>query len=287
VKTLPVAFALLLCAAPLAAHERTSVTIADLDRRIAARPLDAGLRMQRGEMHRMAGDRDRARRDYELSLRLDPGLTAVHLCEGRLWMDEGLPARALPALDRYIASHPADPAGRMVRARALALLGRHADAAAEFARVIALEDSAKRLPQPDLYLESARALIAADGGNRPAALELLEDGLRRLSRPVALEVEALAIEQSLGRTDAALARLDRLLGAAARKESFLVRRAEILEQAGRLAEAERSWREASSALDRLPESRRNSPALVAMKQTVAAALKRLPLQAPAAAEGAP
>ncbi len=267
--------ALLAGPGPLVAHERIHVQIAALDRMIAGQPLDAGLHMQRGEMHRMLGHRDAARRDYERSLELDPGLTAVHLCEGRLWLDESLPDRAIVALDRYIAAHPADPAGRTVRARALALRGRHAQAAAEFDRAIALENEAGRRPQPDLYLEMARALVAAGDANRAAALTVLEDGLLRLARPVALDLEALSLERALGRTDAALARLDRLATVSPRAEIWLVRRAEILEQAGRLAASERSWREASSAIERLPASRRASAAMVELKGVVSAALRRL------------
>ena len=263
------------------AHEQTELQIAALDRQIESRPLDAGLHMQRGEMHRMLGQWDAARRDYERSLRLDPGLTAVYLCEGRLWMDEGLPERALAALDRYIASHPEDPAGRIARGRALVLLGRNEQAAGELERGLALETAAGIQPQPDLYLELARALIATTDDNRARALVVLEGGLSRLARPVALELEALSIERAMGRTDAALIRLDRLAAASARAEIWLVRRAEILEQAGRTLEAALSWRDASSAIDRLPASRRTSAAVAELKSAVDAALLRLPHPSPA------
>jgi len=263
------------------AHEQTDLQIAALDRMIASRPLDAGLHMQRGEMHRMLGRWDAARRDYERSLKLDPGLTAVHLCEGRLWMDEGLPERALVALGRYIAAHPDDPAGRIARGRALALLGRHGQAAGDLERGLALETAAGTLAQPDLYLELTRALIATSDDNRTRALAVLEEGLSRLAHPVALDLEALSIERSLGRTDAALVRLDRLAAASTRAEIWLVRRAGILEQAGRTAEAARSWRDASAAIDRLPASRRSSAAMLSLKSVVDAALLRVPQRSPA------
>jgi len=274
------------CAAGLFAHEQTQARIAQLDRMIAADPLDAGLHMQRGETHRMLGRWDAARRDYERSLALDPGLTAVHLCEGRLWMDENLPERAIAPLDLYIAGHPADPAGHSVRARALALLGRHGEAASEFDQALTLTNATGRRAQPDLYLELARALIAAGDGNRERALAVLEDGLTRLDRPVALDLEALAIERALGRTDAALIRLERLAAASSRAEIWLTRRAETLEQAGRMAEAQQSWRAASSAIERLSASRRASAAIVELNAVVSAALRRL-VQPEPAPPGAP
>jgi hypothetical protein len=126
------------------------------------------------------------------------------------------------------------------------------------ARVAALSARIESQPSADHYLERsvlyrghgqleaaladlarADALLAA--GEPEAALEALDEGLARLGPVVALASRAIEIERARGRADATLERLDRLAAFASRQETWLTRRAEILEEAGRPAEARAAW----------------------------------------------
>jgi predicted RNA polymerase sigma factor len=75
----------------------------------------------------------------------------------------------------------------------------------------------------------------------------------------ALERRALELEQSLGNTDAALARLEALASSSERPESWLKLRGDLLAKAGRSAEARDAYAAALAALERLPAWVRESP----------------------------
>jgi predicted Zn-dependent protease len=77
---------------------------------------------------------------------------------------------------------------------------------------------------------------------------------------------ALEIELKQNRVDAALARLDKVMAQSPRKETWLVRRGEILQQAGRTKEAVAAFQAAQKALDTLPPTRRTVPAMAELEQ---------------------
>ena len=62
---------------------------------------------------------------------------------------------------------------------------------------------------------------------------------------------------------------------AARQEGWLVRRAAILEEAGRPAEAAASLRGALLEIERLPHHRRSAPAIVRLEEGARLSLARL------------
>ena len=99
----------------------------------------------------------------------------------------------------------------------------------------------------------------------------LDDGMQRLGPVVALAMLAIEIETQQGRVDAALARLDRLAERSPRQATWLNRRGEILERAGRREEARASYARVLAELDTLPVHRRRSPA---MRQLEAQARER-------------
>ena len=133
------------------------------------------------------------------------------------------------------------------------------------------------MPAPELFIARARALVAAGAKHHEEALRGLEEGLALLARPVTLELEALEIELTLKRFDDALARLDRLAAAAPRPEPWLVRRGEILERAGRLADSRRAYTAALDSISTLPQARRDSSFFAKLEQQAQAALERIPV----------
>lgn len=231
-------------------HEDLELQIADLTRRMEREGPSAGLYYRRAELHRLHEDWPAARADYDRAERLDPSLAEVDLGRGQMWLGAGSPGRAEQALLRYLSRRP-DHAGALLElARARRALGRPAEAARDYARALALLPE----PKPDYLVERAQAQEAA--GDLAGAIEGLEEGMRRLGRIVTLEAAALELEIAAGRLEAALARLERLAAATPRPEVWLVRRGEILRQAGRAAEAEAAFRAALAALESLPPARR-------------------------------
>jgi len=259
---------------PAFAHEAIDRQIADLDARIAAHPREASLYLMRGELHRVHADWDAAARDYRRAREIDPGLDAVDLCFGRLHLDAGRPARSIESLDRFLRRHPEHSDALTIRARALARLGRNLDAAREFTRAIEAHRPPGS-PDPDLFLERARALAGAPEPRLEDALRGLDEGLRTLGPVVGLGFYAIDLEVRLGHFDAALQRLDRLASLSPRKESYLVRRASILEAAARPDGARRAYEEALAAIAALPVERRGARAVHDLETIARSGLARL------------
>ena len=254
--TLSIALALALACPPAPeAHSDLDEQIAAVTARIEREPRRADLHLKRGELHRAHRDWTLALADYDRAAALDPDLAAVDLARATLVLDDDRPQAALAAADRFLARRPDHAEGRALRARILTRLGRPREAAEDWARAIA----ASPRPRPEHYLERARAL-AADDRRIDEALAALDDGLRRLGSIVTLELAAMELELSRARYDAALARVDRLAAASARKEQWLLQRGEILERAGRPAEAREAFAAALNAVESLPAARRRTRA---------------------------
>jgi predicted Zn-dependent protease len=264
--------ALLSCASAWA-HPGIDQQIADITARLAEHPDDATLYLRRGELHRIHRDWTAAETDYLKARKLDGKLAEVDLSYGTMKLDAGDPTGARKALTRYLKQRPDSVRGRVARARSLVKLGKYLEAVRDYS--IAVEKSESGRPQPDYYLEQARALEAAGPAHRDRALAVLDRGLARLSEPVTLQLYAIEIELGLERHDAALARLDRIADRSPRKETWLLRRGEILEQAGRAQEATLAYRGTLEAIDKLPVGRRSNRAVQRLVAQATSALERL------------
>jgi tetratricopeptide (TPR) repeat protein len=251
----------------VAAHGDLHEQIAALSQRITRDPNNPDLWLRRGELHRQHREWDASLADYDRAARLAPALAVVDYLRALVWLESGAPEAALAALDRFLARQPDHGEAYLARARALRRLGRPRDAADEFGRALALVTR----PTPDHYLERARALT--DAGDLDGAVAALDDGLARLGRVVSLQLAAVDLDVRRERWDAALTRLEGTATATA--PSGIVRRASILERAGRRDEAHLAYASAAAAIERLPESRRRTRATDALAQEIQAALARL------------
>jgi len=255
------------------AHPGLDEQIADLTRRIATSPQDAHLYLERGEVHRIHCDWAAARQDFDHAQELEPGLTEVDLARGRMLLDADRVADAAAPLERYVATNPGDPEGLALLARVRIAQDRPLEGAALLDRAIADLDGSRG--HPEYYLARARALAAAGPAHVDDAIAGLDEGLVALDHPVTLELLAIEIEEGRGRHAAALTRVDRLAAAAERKETWLIRRGEILETAGRFDEARASYRDTLKAIDSLPARRRANPAVTRLVDEATTALERL------------
>jgi predicted Zn-dependent protease len=233
---------IVLWVASASGHGEITHQIRALDAAIALAPKDAALHLRRGELHRVHRNFTAATADFVRAEALgsDPGEVALR--RGRLLLEAGRAADALAPLARGVELDPENGRAWALRGRALATLGREAEAAHAFDRAI----EAQRPPDPDLFL--ARALARRETGDLESALAGLDEGVARMGPLVALQEPALEIELALDRVDAALRRLDSIARQAAWPTPWQVRRAEILADAGRHAEARRVLVEARAAL---------------------------------------
>ena len=254
-------------------HPAIDEQIQELTARIDDVPTDANLYLRRGELHRIHRDWTKAEGDYRTALQLDPQLLIADYCLGRLKLESGSPAEARVFLDRYLKMRPTDPEALATRARTRAALGEHLAAAKDFTG--AIEYAPNDAPRPEYFLERARALEAAGASHIADALTGLDEGVEQLGDVVTLQLYAVDLELARSNYEGALRRLDRISSQSVRQEPWLVRKASILEAAGRKEEARAAYEQTLTSIDSLPSSRRHNKAVTRLEEEAREALKRL------------
>ena len=106
-------------------------------------------------------------------------------------------------------------------------------------------------------------------GDAEAAVSILDAGLAKLGCLAGLHHAAIAIELPLGRHDSALRRIDALVARYRPSPDLSLRRAEILENAGRYREAAAACGDALALLDALPARRKTGTAYAGRVEALA------------------
>ena len=257
---LSVAICLALLSSFARAHEGLHEQIVAVTAKIKKDPMNASLYLQRGELYRHHRDWTRAAADYDRAARLEPDLKVVGLARGKMLFESGRHQRARFTLDRFLSQQPDHYEGVVTRARVLAKLGARSEAARDFTHALARSS----VPEPELYLERAH-VIAGDARRVDEAVSGLDEGIKRLGPLVTLELAAIDLELRRHNYDAALARVDVIASQSERKETWLVRRGEILKLAGRQEEARAALTAALAAIESLPPERRQSRTVTALQ----------------------
>ena len=250
------------------AHEGLHEQIVTITAKIKREPKNAALYLQRGELHRLHRDWARAAADYDRASRIQPSLTIVDLGRGKMLFESRRFRQAKFVLDRFLRQQPRHVEALVTRGRVLARIGARLEAANDFTEALALAPA----PEPELYLERAQVL-AGDDRHIQEALRGLNEGIKQLGPLVTLELAAIDLELRGNNYDAALTRLDAITAQSERKETWLVRRGEILKAAGRHEEARKAFSAAIVAIESLPPERRQSRAITALQLRARSALK--------------
>jgi tetratricopeptide (TPR) repeat protein len=224
---------------------------------IQASPGCADLYLKRADLFFHHEDWSSAVADYDRAEKLNPSLDAVHAGRGKLLLAAGRFDEAKSEIDRFLSGNPANAEALMIRGRIEVALGRPLPAAADFANAI----KCSQQPEPDFYIEQARALALAGDAHIGEAIDVLNKGSATLGDLPGLGLYAVELEVRLKRFDAALARIGRLSARSARQESWLERSGDIQILAGRRSEAVECFGRAREAIARLPENVRTTKAV--------------------------
>lgn len=251
------------------AHGALHEQIEALGKSIALAPRNPALYVKRGELHRMHQDWMAAASDFNQALAIDGKEADAVLGLARLANDRGEWARAEKLATEYLEARTASEVGYRLRAEIRARMGQagSAGAAGDWAAAIRLSSE----PAAEYFLGRAEAL-ALSGGDAIAAIDA---GVARLGPLVVLDQWAVEYLVKQRRWAAALARQERLVAGAPRKESALTRQAEILLAAGRAAQARAEFQAALAAWDQLPERLRQTKAMGELRARIAAGLRGL------------
>jgi tetratricopeptide (TPR) repeat protein len=251
------------------AHGDLHEQIASVTGQIQQDPNNAMLFLKRGELHRVHGEWESAQADYDLVTQFAPDFAAIDFFRGRMLLEAGQIKPARKSLDRFLEKQPNHADALIARARVCMKLGEGEAAANDFTRAIA------RLPEPkpDYYLERAEALASAGDLHVADALRGLDEGIKKLGPLVAFRVRAIDLELMRKNYDGALARLEQIIGQSPRRETWLARKGDILEQAGRTGEAREAFAAALTAIESLPPNHRKTRSMVALENRLRPALE--------------
>jgi predicted Zn-dependent protease len=250
-------------------HGDLHLQILEVTKEIDKQPARGELYFKRGELNRLHGLLDAAQADYDRAFSLDTNLTYVDLARGKLFLETNWLLSAKVALDRFLTHYTNNVEGLITRARVLVRLENRLAAADDYTQALAGSTE----PRPDLYIERAQALTAQGEAYLERAVQGLDEGIKKMGPLVTLQLYAIDVELKRKNFDGALARLERVAAQSPRKETWLARRGEILQQAARPADAVEAFKAALKAMDALPPTRRNVPAMAELEKRVRAALE--------------
>lgn len=246
-------------------HER----LAETNRLIAQYPDSAALYLHRGELFRHHADWREALADYKYAENLGANPARVDWCRGQLLFEAGRLKDAKQVLDRLLKKAPSHGDAFLTRAQVLVKLGEPLAAAEDFSRAI----SHLIVLQPEYYLQRAQALARAGAAHIPAALHGLDEGLQQLGPLAALQLYAIELEIKQKDYAAALQRLEKIQAQSPKPEAWLWRRGEILQMAGRHAEATDTFKKALQEIESLPLVRRQVKATMDLEKRLRAMIQ--------------
>jgi tetratricopeptide (TPR) repeat protein len=246
------ALAVLVGAGSAWGHAGVPREIEELDQRLAMRPGDAGLLVQRAALWRRVRRLDEAEKDVAAAEAKEPGRADVLFERGSLLLERGEYAGAEETLSRCVESGGTGAALFRARGQAREKLGKLEEAHSDY-------DAAFRArPDPDTALVRGRVDEAARKLDRAAAE--YEAALSALSGATVLRMALVRVERARGRMDAALGHIEAGMASAQLKGDWLLLRAEVLETAGKTRDAtadrKEALREADEALVRRPSDLR-------------------------------
>lgn len=245
-------------------HGDRNEHLASLDAKIEASPNAVTLLLERSAAHRRLGHNKASLADLDRVLALSPDHHQAHYLRGLTHLRGGKLCQAEVALRRYLESVPESSSGRTALAESLAGQGRYLAAAGEYTLAIAAQPT----PIPDHYLARAKAYRAAGQPYLDLAVEGLDEGMSSIGPLLTMQRLAIEIELDRGNHAGAIARIDRVLRKAPRKESWLVDKGRILASIGRQTDALDAFRLARAAMGSLPPRVRSTPAMTELRATI-------------------
>jgi predicted Zn-dependent protease len=247
------------------AHDSTEVAIARITSELSKQPEEARLYVDRASLHLEHRDWKACLADLD---RADHGAKsdlALNRMRGRAFAMGGKSKDAVRALDAHLKSHPSDAAAWMEMAHVHESLGEITTAADDFQNAIRLMPH----PEPDAIIECSDLLRKAGRDDEALAL------LNRAPLLTVIVDRAIAIDLAHARHDSALRRIDPLIAVTKVQEPLLAKRASILAQAGRQADAISAWKSLSERLENLPPETRQSRAMLTLASQCRLALDSL------------
>jgi tetratricopeptide (TPR) repeat protein len=234
--------------APTAAsHGGIPKEIAALDVKLAGDSERADWWVERATLERLRGDYGAALADLNEAADLEPDLPTLCLERGRVLAIFGYNAEAESDLDYFLATSPRHARALADRAAIRAALGHDDLARADYEAALAIGKSI------DVYLALGKLLERGD--KLDDAAQCYSKGLGVLSDAVVLKLALIRVETERRNYKRAIQLVDTIIASSAVRADGLLHRAEILEKAGKEAEARRDRLAALEEVNRAMKKR--------------------------------
>lgn len=256
-------------------HDDLEKQIATVTEELRLSPKHEPALIRRADLYRRHEQWDEAFADLEAVLHSRDQASFVGV-QARLFRDMECWRTALVVLSTFLA-RAEDPDLRLLRAEVRAAHGKLKGALSDYDAALAKHPH----PAPDHFLARARVTMSDESLGRTAierAIGGLDQGLERLGPLASLHLAAIDLEVSREGFEAAIERIDLMAARSPRKESWWVRRAEVLRIAGRTEEALENLEQALLAIRSLKPKQRRAIGVRLMEEQVLEAMKALRLE---------
>jgi len=242
------------------AHEPLHEQIDEATAEIKKHPHDTDVLIKRGRLRLKSGAYDDAIDDFKHMLAVDPDNNSLHYYLTEAYFAKKNTKLALLHIEQFM--HHATNNG--ARSRGFELIGRIHMQAKNFSKAIKAYQQlvrTTRLPKPQYYLALANAHVSVGKSNMASAIGALDQGMRSLGLLPVLQKRAIEYELLTDNPNNAIQRVDTLIIANPQSFAFLKLKADILWRLERKTEAKSLYKTSLSLLEKLPNSRKTSPAI--------------------------
>lgn len=238
--------------------------IEELSQEIHREPPNAEHYLMRGRLYMDEEHYHQASDDFNEALNRDSHSRSAYYFLGEVAFKAGQYQDAKRYAERFIDALDGESGaltgGYRLLGSSFLQLGEYAQAAYVYQQAIDHADA----PRPDYFLELATVYqqmhLSGD------ALMALEKGRNKLGFLAVFDERALEIEIADGSYGAALKRLDDMIAQGRRLPVLYQQKSKILLLAGRSEEGKQAKRKALAELDKLPDMRRNTPAMQSLRK---------------------
>ena len=244
------------------AHGNLHEQIEELTAQIEEQPENAVLYVQRGLLHRSHGTYMEAVIDLQKALALDETLEIVYIHLSQAYLQKEVADSALLHIDYYLSIDPQNPTALMTKGEAYQQLGNFDLAAVTYEKAVVLKGNKAKVQD---YISWANATAMS---SPQSALQCLDKGMQQFGPLITLQEFALQIELKNALYDDAINRINAIMQPLQRKETWLVRKAEILEQTQQPQAAQATYREAQKAIQQLKPRLKNTDIVKALSKKI-------------------
>lgn len=253
------------------AHGPIHESIKRVTKKIKKDPKNASLYIERGQYYQIDENFDQAYNDFLTAKSLDPDIKELDYHCGKLFSQNGYPVTAERFTNNFLSYNSKHVGGLMLRASIYVQMGKDSLAIIDYEEAIRNTTT----PQPEYFVDISKACIAADSTDFNSALKWLEKGEEYLGFNIVLMSYSYDLAKDVKEFEKAATIVDKVLPKLNRKESWLYKKAVVLEMAKDNENARNIYQETIKQIKNLPVRLQKTKMMLELEANTRMALIRL------------